>query len=73
MATNQEMLTWTYQKVTKLVDEILPALPASVWAVTIRRGGQNVTALQELANVNTSLAEAHKKLDAIIAKLEEQP
>lgn len=71
MATNQEMLTWTYQKVTSIIDTILPALPGKVWAVTIRRGGQNVSALQELANANTSLEEVHKKLDAIIAKQNE--
>ena len=71
MATNQEMLSQTYINVHEIKTTALPALPAQVWAVPIKRGGQNISALQELANVNTSLAEVHKKLDAILAKLNE--
>lgn len=71
MASNEEMLHWNYQRLDRIENQHIPALPAQVWAVTVKRGGVNVSALQELANTNTSLIEVHRKLDAILAKLNE--
>lgn len=66
MATNQEMLTWTYQKVT----EMLP-LVKGFWATPIKRGESSVSALQELADCKTLALENRELLNKIIAKQNE--
>lgn len=71
MSSNQEMLTWTYQRVHKFDTETFPALPGSVWAVKIRRDSTDISALQELADCKTLGLENRELLKQIIAKLNE--
>lgn len=80
MASNQEMHSQTYINVHNLLTKLVPGIPSKVWDVPVRRGGKNVSALQELADAKTvgyenrdSITALDKKLDAILALLKETP
>ena len=80
MATNQEMHSQTYINVHNILTKLLPALPGKVWDTPVRRGGKNVSALQELADAKTvgyqnadTLDAVNQKLDQIITLLKETP
>lgn len=53
MATNQEMHSQTYVSVAKNLNAPVSEIPAEVWGVEVKRGGQLVSALQELADTKT--------------------
>jgi hypothetical protein len=65
MATNQEKLDLAHDRAKKYIDSPVSSVPAKVWAETVRRGGQDISVKQELADAKSGV----QRLEAAVAAL----
>lgn len=65
--TNENRLHETHARATRYLDTKLSEIDTQVWAVKVNRGGQAISALQELADTKTYAIDAKAQLQALRA------
>ena len=70
-AEEQEVLT-AARRTNRYVDAPIGAVPRKVWGISIRRGGKNISALQELADAKTLIIKQQATIDSLAAKVNSQ-
>jgi len=67
MALTDKQQSDMYYKVNRYLDSKVSDVPKRVWGTSIRRGGKNISALQELADAKTLISRQQATIDALTA------
>jgi murein DD-endopeptidase MepM/ murein hydrolase activator NlpD len=65
MALTAKQQTDFYNRVMRYLDAPVSTVPKKVWGITIRRGGKDISALQELADAKTLIQRQQATIDAL--------
>jgi hypothetical protein len=65
MALTDKQQTDFYNRVMRYLDAPVSTVPKKVWGITIRRGGKDISALQELADAKTLIQRQQATIDAL--------
>jgi len=72
MALSDKQQTELYNRVMRYVDSKVSDVPKRVWGIPVKRGGKQVSALQELADAKTLLIKQQATIDALTALVKAQ-
>lgn len=72
MALTDKQQTDLYNRIIRYIDAPVSAVPKKVWGITVRRGGKNISALQELADAKTLIIQQQATIAALTAKVNAQ-
>jgi hypothetical protein len=67
MALSDKQQTELYNRVMRYVDSKVSDVPKRVWGIPVKRGGKQISALQELADAKTLLIKQQATIDALTA------
>jgi len=67
MALSDKQQTELYNRVIRYIDSKVSDVPKRVWGTPVKRGGKNVSALQELADAKTLISRQQATIDALTA------
>ena len=71
MALSDKQQTDLYNRVMRYVDSKVSDVPKRVWGTSVKRGGRNISSLQELADDKTLAGQNQAKLDALSKQVAE--
>lgn len=72
MALTDKQQADLYHRVTRYLDSKVSDVPKRVWGMPIRRGGKQISALQELADAKTLIIKQQATIDALTAAVKAQ-
>jgi len=72
MALSDKQQTELYNRIIRYVDSKVSDVPKRVWGMPVRRGGKQISALQELADAKTLIIKQQATIDALTAKVNAQ-
>jgi murein DD-endopeptidase MepM/ murein hydrolase activator NlpD len=72
MALTAKQQTDFYNRVMRYLDAPVSTVPKKVWGITVRRGGKDISALQELADAKTLIQRQQATIDALTAVVKAQ-
>jgi murein DD-endopeptidase MepM/ murein hydrolase activator NlpD len=72
MALTAKQQTDFYNRVMRYLDAPVSTVPKKVWGITIRRGGKDISALQELADAKTLIQKQQATIEALTAVVKAQ-
>lgn len=72
MALTDKQQTDFYNRIMRYIDAPVSTIPKKVWGITIRRGGKDISALQELADAKTLIIKQQATIDALTAAVKAQ-
>lgn len=72
MALTDKQQTDFYNRVMRYLDAPVSTVPRKVWGITVRRGGKDISALQELADAKTLIQKQQATIDALTAVVKAQ-
>ena len=72
MALSDKQQADLYNRVSRYLDSKVSDVPKRVWGMPIRRGGKQISALQELADAKTLIIKQQATIDALTAAVKAQ-
>jgi len=72
MALSDKQQTELYNRIIRYVDSKVSDVPKRVWGIPVKRGGKNISALQELADAKTLIIKQQATIDALAAAVKAQ-